>query len=41
MNKYDSIDLINYGFGILNLGNYILLAKDPLNKMGRYHPEYL
>lgn len=40
MQCFESIELINHGFTILNLGNCILNMQDAINKMGRYHGDF-
>lgn len=37
---FNVIELINHGFVILNLCNYILQSQYTFNKMGRYYLEY-
>ena len=36
----DLVTIINHGFTILNLVNYILQSQYTFNKMGRYYIEY-
>lgn len=36
----ENLEIVNHGFKILNLCNYILQSQEMFNKMGRYHIEH-
>jgi hypothetical protein len=38
--KHSIIEVINHGFIVLNLVNYILMSQYTFNKMGRYYVEH-